>query len=127
MGAQMLDQETVDHLSSRLVAALTEPRLEALETLLSDDFVLWHNFSKVALTRHEALTFFHNYFPTIRLRYDDINRFPTARGWVQQHLVSSDGPGGAVRELAVCMVITVADGRITRIDEYLDSAQTGGF
>jgi ketosteroid isomerase-like protein len=125
---KMLDDATMAALSTELIRAVTEPRLELLDDLLTDDFVMWHNFSRVAMTRAEALGFFHRYFPTIRLSYHDIRLTPTAAGWVQQHLVNSDtAAGAAVRDMPACMVVTVAGRRISRIDEYIDTAQAGGF
>lgn len=115
-------------MAGRLVRGFTEPDLALLEQLFTDDFEIWYNFSNSKLTRAEALPFFRGYFPTISLRYDDIVCTPTASGWVQQHLVQTDGTDGfRIRDMPVCMVITIAGDRIARIDEYMDTAQAGGF
>jgi hypothetical protein len=107
---------------------LTEPRLALLDDLFSDDFAIWYNFSGQSLDRATALAFFQSYFPTISLRYDDIVCTPTSTGWVQQHLVQTDGSNGfKIRDMPVCMVVTIRDKQISRIEEYIDSGQTAGF
>jgi ketosteroid isomerase-like protein len=124
----MTDADLVDRLAGRLVQALSEPKLEILDELLSDDFVIWYNFSDSMLDRAAALAFFGGYFTKVRVRYRDIVKTPTAGGWVQQHLVDADGADGfVIRGLPVCMVIALDGERITRIDEYMDSVQTAGF
>lgn len=122
------DPALIRDMAGRLVRGFTEPDLALLENLFTDDFEIWYNFSNARLTRAEALPFFRSYFPTISLRYDDIVCTPTTTGWVQQHLVQTDGADGfRIRDMPVCMVITIAGDRIARIDEYMDTAQTGGF
>ena len=39
-----------------------------------------------------------------------------------QHVLRARGPEGQAIELRACMVCDVVDGRITRLDEYLDGA-----
>ncbi len=57
------------------------------------------------------------------LRYEEVRRQPTPSGFVQQHVLRATLPGGGAFELPACIVIDLdGDGRITRLDEYLDSA-----
>lgn len=122
------DPELVRTLSLRLVKSLTDPCLDDFARMITDDFSIYYGFSNASLDHDEALSFFNSYFPTIQLRYDNIVCTPTASGWVQQHLVQTDGANGVkVRDLPVCMVVTLRGDKIAHIAEYLDSAQTGGF
>jgi ketosteroid isomerase-like protein len=57
------------------------------------------------------------------LRYEEVRRKPVSGGVLQQHVLRGDAPNGAQLEIPSCMLISVVDGRITRIEEYLDSAQ----
>jgi hypothetical protein len=128
MPATLTAADTVARLSAQLIRAVTEPRLEMLDTLLTEDFAIWYNFSNETLDRAAALAFFNSYFPTVRMRYDDIRVTPTAAGWVQQQLVSADGADGfAIRDMPTCVVVTLAGDRIARMEEYLDTAQAAGF
>jgi ketosteroid isomerase-like protein len=117
-----------ERLSARLVEALTGPRLELLDDLLADDFSIYYGFTGNSLGKTEALAFFESYFPTVDLRYRDIRITPSTEGWVQQHIVDTDGEDGfRVRDLHVCMVVTLAGEKILHMAEYLDTAQTAGF
>jgi uncharacterized protein len=61
------------------------------------------------------------------IRYEEIRRQATPTGFVQQHVMRGTAPSGKAFELAACIVCTVVGGRITRLDEYLDSAQLGAL
>lgn len=56
------------------------------------------------------------------VRFDVVARHLTDGGYVQRHVLR--GTTGAGEELAVpaCLVVEVSGERITRVDEYLDSA-----
>jgi ketosteroid isomerase-like protein len=56
------------------------------------------------------------------LRYADVRRHRIDGGYVQQHTLSLKARNGAVFLTGVCMVIHVTDGRVTRLEEYLDSS-----
>jgi len=60
-------------------------------------------------------------------RYDErrINVFPG--GFVHQHLLRGVRRDGAAVSLPACIVCQVEDGKITRLDEYFDSAQVAEF
>ena len=57
------------------------------------------------------------------LRYEEIRRHVTPAGFVQQHVLRGTAPNGKPLEVPACILCSVKDGRITRLDEYLDSAQ----
>ena len=58
------------------------------------------------------------------LRYEDVRRQATADGFVQQHVLRGTMGNGAAVEIPACIVVTIRDGRIARLDEYLDSKHT---
>jgi ketosteroid isomerase-like protein len=124
----LVDRMLVENLSARFTQAMTEPKLDLLESMITDDFVIWYNFSNTQRTREEVLPFFHAYFPTVNVRFDAIRLTATETGWVQQHVVNADGPDGfTIRNMHACLVFTLAGEKIARLDEYIDSAQSGGF
>ena len=53
--------------------------------------------------------------------YDEIRRQPTPTGFVQQHVLRGTAPDGTAVEIPACLIVTIADGRITRLEEYLDT------
>ncbi len=128
MSAQGMTQDDIDTLAENFAAALTAGDIEAMGRLFTPDFCIWYNFSDATLDRAQAMAFFQSYFTTVKVRFREIRRLPTPTGWVQQHRVDADGPDGFhIEGLPALIVFTVEDGRIARIEEYIDSAQTPGF
>ena len=60
------------------------------------------------------------------VKYTEVRRQPTPTGFVQQHVLRGRFKDKDVA-LSACIVATVENGHITRLDEYLDSAQTAVF
>lgn len=60
-------------------------------------------------------------------RYEDAVRSATDTGFVEEHAVRGTLPDGTALELAVCVVATVKDGKVTDVREYLDSAAAAGL
>ena len=60
-------------------------------------------------------------------RYEDAVRAATETGFVEEHAVSGTLPDGTALDLAVCVVATVKDGRVTDVREYLNSAASIGL
>ena len=60
-------------------------------------------------------------------RYEDVRFEPTATGFVEQHMTCGTSPSGKPFAIPACIVCTVIDGRVSRLDEYLDSAQTAAI
>ena len=115
-------------IAKRLFAAIEAGDIAAVEKLYAPAIVNWHNYDGVEQSLSENLR-------TLRwltrnatdLRYEEIRLQETPRGFVQQHVLRATGPGGVRLEIPACMVGTVNDGQITRIDEYLDSAHVRGL
>ena len=55
-------------------------------------------------------------------RYDVTRRQVIDGGFLQEHILRGTAPDGRVIAMPACIIATVADGRITRIHEYLDPA-----
>jgi uncharacterized protein len=56
-------------------------------------------------------------------RYDIVRRERLSDGFLQQHVLRGTTRSGATLEMPACLVVRVEQGRITRLDEYLDVAQ----
>ncbi len=55
-------------------------------------------------------------------RYEVTRRELIPGGFLQEHVLHGTAPDGSAVAMPACLVVTVADGRITRINEYLDPA-----
>lgn len=114
---------SVEDIADRLFAAIEKGDVDAVAALYADDAVVWHNFDGIEQPRDANLVVLswmtHN---VDNLRYDDVQRHPIDGGFVQQHVLRGTTKNGAALEVPSCLIVHVEDGRITRIDEYLDTA-----
>ena len=55
--------------------------------------------------------------------YRVTRREALADGFMQQHVLEATLPDGTAWAMDACVVVRIEDGVITRLDEYLDSAQ----
>ena len=108
-----------------LFAAIEKGDVDAVRDLYTPGAVIWHNFDQVEQTVDENLRVLGWMASTFSTKqYDEVRRHEWDTGFVQQHVLRLTKQDGTEISLPACIVATVADGRITRIDEYLDSAQT---
>jgi ketosteroid isomerase-like protein len=110
-------------LADRLFGAIQQGDVDAVAALYSDDAVIWHNFDGIEQPRDANLVVLAWMTANVdNLRYDDIQRHDFDGGFVQQHVLRGTTKTGAHLEVPSCLVVRVDGDRITRIDEYLDTA-----
>lgn len=111
--------------AERLFAAIPAGDIDAVSELYHPDIVVWHNNDGVEQTAQDNLLVLRWVSRNIRqLRYEDIRRSETPAGFVQQHVLRGIAPDGTPLEVPACIVCVVENGKITRLDEYLDAAHT---
>lgn len=111
-------------LARRLVASILAGDVAGVEALYHDDFSAWRCFDDRTLTRAQALKIVRILTSGLRdLRYDDVRVQPTPTGFVQQHTMRCTSARGEPVAAHVCMVATVVDGKLLRVDEYMDASQ----
>ncbi len=110
-------------IADRLIAAIESGDVDGVRSLYADDAVIWHNFDGIEQARDANLAVLAWLTSNVdKLHYDDIRRHAIDGGYVQQHVLRGTTKSGAELDVPSCLVVRVADGHITRIDEYLDSA-----
>jgi ketosteroid isomerase-like protein len=115
-GAGVLD------VADQLFRAIEAGRVDLVGELYATDAVIWHNHDGVEQTPDENLRTLRWLVDNLTgVRYTDIRRSATATGFVQQHVLCVTNRAGTDVEIPACIVATVDDGRITRLEEYLDS------
>ena len=110
-------------LADRFMTAVQSGDLRTVREIYAADAVIWHNNDGAEQSVEEnigVLEWVHR--NVAEFRYEDVRRQATEHGFVEQHVVRGRTASGAEIEIPSCLVCTVADGRITRVDEYLDSA-----
>ena len=90
--------------------------------------MIWHNHDGVEQTVEQnmkSLGWFIRKIPDRRYRVLRIEALKD--GYIQQHVLEATLPDGTAWAMPACVVIRMDDGRITRLDEYLDSAQAAAL
>jgi ketosteroid isomerase-like protein len=119
---ELTDAEVHD-IADRLIAAISAADIEGVRAVYAPDAMIWHNFDEREQTVAENLvTLADLHRRATGLEYTEIRRFPAPGGFVQQHVVVGEAKGGPLRMPAMIR-FWVADGRITRLEEYLDTRQ----
>jgi ketosteroid isomerase-like protein len=115
--------DEIDELATRFFAAIEAGDVQAVAATYADDAVIWHNYDQVEQCKDDNVRTLAYVVRTVAARsYDDITRVILDDGFVQQHVLRGTAPGGAL-EVPAMMRVWMRDGRITRLDEYLDTAQ----
>lgn len=110
--------------ADKLFAAIPRGDLDAVRGIYAPDAQIWHNHDGVTQDVTANLRVLAWVVQNVKgIRYEEVRRQATPTGFVQQHVLRGTGPSGKPVEIPACIVCTVAGGRITRLDEYLDSAQ----
>ncbi len=109
----------------RFFAAIERGDLAAVGEIYAPDAVIWHNTDRTEKTREQNLAMLAWAIEHVAgLRYEDKRLEPTANGFVERHVVrGTERASGRELVLPAVVVCRVAGGRITRLDEYFDSAQ----
>ena len=111
-------------LADRLFAAIAANDLDALRNdIYAPDVVVWHNNDNHEQLVDENLKVLNWLSRKVTdRRYDEVRRQATETGFVEQHVLRGTAPNGNEIEVPACLVVTVRGDRISRIDEYIDSA-----
>jgi len=120
----MTTEYEIRELCERFFDAYENKRADILDELYSDDCIVWHNVFGKDTTREDNLAAMRVDKGQRRRTYNDrvINVFHD--GFVIQYSLNGvmhDGHVGPA--LWICIVGKVRAGKITRIDEYMDSSK----
>ncbi len=109
--------------ADRLFAAIEAGDVGAVREVYDPAVEVWHNTDRAVQGRDDNLATLSWVVRNLPgLRYTDVRRSATDDGFVQRHVLVATNRAGRRVEVPACIVATVRDGRITRLDEYLDSA-----
>jgi len=100
--------------------ALERGDAEAAGDCLSPSALVWHSFDCQTNDRATSIEGWRQFFATTRnRRFVDVIRHEIPGGIVQQHLMVLRADGGFVGMVAA-LIIKIEDGKITRVDEYIE-------
>src|ERR1700761_9352686 len=101
----------------QFVDALSAGNAAGLDALFTDDAVIWHNYDQVGQPANEALAALAA-LAALQPRYEIVGRDVVDGACIQRHVVHVTLPGGQSAAIPAIQRISLADGRIRRIEEY---------
>jgi ketosteroid isomerase-like protein len=108
----------------RLIDAIAAGDVDAAREAYAPDARIWHNTELREQSVDENVRVLRWVMRNIAdLRYEDIRREKTERGYVQQHVLRGTAPGGEPVNVHACIVVETEGDRITRLHEYIDGDQ----
>ena len=110
-------------LAERLFKAIEAADIDTVKDIYAPDAEIWHNTDGLTQSPSDNVRTLTWVTTNLQdLAYTDIRRSATDDGFVQQHVLVATNRAGQRVEVPACIVVRIADGHITRLDEYLDSA-----
>lgn len=125
----MHTKEQIRALANRFFNAIEQGDLQTVAACYATNAIIWHNIDGCEKSRGENIAAL-----TQMIQRIDARRYVARRlhlldnGFVQQHVLQGRRTlDGQAVELSACIVCEVANGQITRLDEYIDSRQVAEF
>ncbi len=124
----MDDSKEILSLAKRFFDGLEAGNIGILREVYAPEVGIWHNTDNLVQTLAENEATLTGFISRISERkYDErqVHAFPG--GFVQQHVLRGTRKDGERVSLHAVIICQVKDGRITRLDEYFDSAAVANF
>lgn len=111
--------------AGRLFKAIERGDVAAIREIYAPGAKIWHNNDGATQTVEQNLAVLGWVVANIsEIAYTEIRRQATPTGFVQQHVMRGRvKTSGKELRLPACIICEVEHGKITRLDEYFDSAQ----
>jgi len=115
--------------AAALFDAIESKRPDRVAELYADDVEVWHNFSDAVQDKAANLAVLTGLCESVaEIHYDVTERLELDGGRVlQRHVLRCGSGDGQELRIPACIFVTVRDGKIHRIDEYLDTAQANAL
>ncbi len=120
----MTPQE-IEAFAADLMDAIQAGDGERMRGFYAPDAKLWHNTDRVEQSIDDNIRVLNWFVQTLPDReYKVLRREALPDGFVQQHVLSATLPDGTKWDMDACVVVRIVDGKIVRLDEYLDGVQS---
>jgi ketosteroid isomerase-like protein len=118
-----MTRDEIERLACGFFDAIEAGDIGRVRDTYATNAVIWHNFDGKKSTREENLATLDGFIRAVpSRRYAERRLDVFDDGFVQRHLLVGKLTNGKEVSLAACVVCSVRDGRIARLDEYFDSA-----
>lgn len=117
-----MTEDAIHAFAEEFIRTILAGDVDMVISLYTDDATIWHNFDDVEQTptqNGKTLRALHRLIPGFH--YDDIRRTILADGFWQQHVLRAPTADGEL-SIPAALRVYIRDGRISRLEEYLDPA-----
>lgn len=125
----MSDAAAMARLAQSFFDAIEAGDIDAMQDHFSPDAEIWHNTDEAIVSVPQTALVLSGMVSRIdAIQYAERRVTPFEGGFIQQHALIGrrKSDGGAVR-LPCAILCRVEQGKITRLDEYFDSAHVAEF
>lgn len=123
-----MDEAALRAFAKRFFDAIEAGDVDTVAGCYTDDVGIWHNFDDQVQTKDENLATLRGMAARISDRsYADRRVEVFDGGFLQQHVLWGTRKDGSRVSLPAAIICRMRDGRIARLDEYLDSAHVALF
>ena len=119
----MSHSDDMNMLADRIMRAIEQNDTATIAACYAPDARIWHNFDDAEQSVDENLRTLGWVDKRLKnRRYEIVSRHAFDGGYAQQHVLHGKLNNGEAFAMPACLIVTVRDGRIVRLAEYLDSA-----
>lgn len=114
----------LDGVAERFFAAVEKGDTDTVGAIYAPAARIWHNFDDYASTREEnlgVLRWVSNHVDGFR--FEEVRRAFLPGAFLQQHVIRGRDEAGNEINCPAILKVDVAEGHITRIEEYFDASQ----
>ena len=123
----MTPQQYIDF-ARHFVGAIQSGDADTVRACYAPDAEIWHNNDGTVQTVDQNMKVLAWFMRVLKDRNYRVTRLEAlSDGFVQQHVLEATLPDGTAWALDACVIVKMENGVITRLDEYLDSAQTAAL
>lgn len=125
----MAEQDDIRAMATRFFDAIEQGDIETMRDSFTPDAEIWHNSDELIVTRDQTAQTLTGMVARIKDReYADRRLTTYPGGFVQQHVLKGRRVHDECEVRLPCAIICkVENGKITRLDEYFDSAHVAEF
>jgi ketosteroid isomerase-like protein len=111
------------HVADAFIDAIECGDYDSLLEIYSPSAVVWHNFDNLEVSARENVEAIRAIGGLLKSwRYTNKKRWEIPGGFIQQHTATLEPLKGEILSVHACLICRVENGRITRLEEYFDTA-----
>ncbi|WP_336965219.1 nuclear transport factor 2 family protein [Sphingobium aquiterrae] len=114
---------SIESIADAFFAAIENGDVDTLNRLYDDEAGIWHNFDGITQNKKDGVQTLAQFAAAAESKYVIEERFVIGDRVIQRHNIHVRmKASGATNVIPVSIFLTIRDGKVTEIYEYLDSA-----